>query len=301
MVPYLRRTPRVAACADLLWGGSGLLYLGRPVGALVALLTLGAAALAAWQGTLLALAPLAAWNLYWATRSHRAATRLFHGRPEYAALAERLASAPLDSPLAPSPSLPLATAVAACIAVAGGLMLQRTWTGMSVPSRPAQAAGSVTAGWYREPALGLALALPGEGWTFTPGRPPALLSGHAAAEGLALSLAVADHPLYDGGGVAPPDALSRFAQRQEDALAASVPAFELLAREIVRPAERPALRLLFRSTARHEAVITAQDYVLDRRRFYVLTLSGPAERGAERIVADLDRFSSRLSLEEATP
>ncbi len=296
MLPLLPRTPRVAAAADLLWGGAGALYLGLWRGLAGALGTLALAlSLSSWT----ALALLVAWNAAWAAVSYRHAVRRYHQMPAYRSLHARLALAPLDSPLAPSPSLPLATLVAAFIAAVGGVLVQRSLADLE---RPVAAAtlptGLVSGQRYIDGVHGIGLELPGpaEGWRFSPGRPPALLAGPHAGRGLAFTLAVAARPLFAAGDVIPAGALERFARRHEADLAASLDGFQVAGRHPVALGPHPGLRLAFQSTSGGAPTRTLQDYVLDRDRVVILTLAGPALAPEAELAAEMDRLAAGLEL-----
>lgn len=304
MLPSLPRTPRVAALADLFWGGAGRIYLHRGAPGpwfsayLPALLTLLPVAALLLTADMAWLAGLLLWNGALAFFSHQQGVARYHGSNEYSLRLRRFLDAPVDSPMAPSPALPLATMVAAVIAVMGGVLAVRTVQDMSLPSPPQAPTGTLTDGRYSDAAHGVELQPPGAGWQLVPRVPPTLLTARLPDAGRSFSLAVALTPLFREADVIPVGALTRFATRQEAELAGLLPGFAPLSREPREVAGRPGLRLLFSSGAPGSEMITVQQFILDQDRILVMTLSGPAAAGAEPVVRDLERWAAGLQVEE---
>ena len=298
MLPHLPRTPRVAFLADLLWGGAGHLYLGLRGGLVMLPVTAAGAVALAVTGRWLAFAGLASWNVILALRSHTVAVGRYHDTPEYQACREALDAAPFASARQPSPSLPLLTLVAGVISLMGGLLLQQTLTDLAGPPRTPRRTGWVLDARFVDTAHGLEMALPRRDWLFEPGQPPLLLRGERLDRRETFSLAVATAPLFGGRDVVPAGALARFASRQERELAARLTDFERLSRDPV-DSPLPGVRIVFRSSARGEAKLTVQEYLLDDTQIIVLTLAGPASLGAAAIQADLDALADGLKITEA--
>lgn len=296
MLQHLPRTPRVACLADLLWGGAGHAYLGLRAGVAMLLVTTAGAVGLALTGGWLAFAGLATWNVALALRSHSLAVRRYHLTPAYQACKDALDAAPVDSARAPSPSLPLLTLVAGLIAGMGGLLLQQTLADLAVPPTWRRA-GQIRDGRFRDATGGLEMVLPGQdqGWLFEPGQPPLLLRGEQLDRGETFSVAVATAPLFGGQDRAPAGALARFATRQEEELAAQLTDFERLFRDVI-DTPLPGVRLVFRSSARGQARLTAQQYLLAENQIIVLTLAGPISLGATVVRADLDALAAGLDI-----
>jgi hypothetical protein len=242
---------------------------------------------------------IAGWNVAWAVLSYQFAVRRYHQTPPYRALHARLALAPLNSALAPSPSLPLATLVAAFIAILGGLLMTRALADLARPAAAAMLSTGVLAGdRFVDGAHNLSLALPAGGWSFQPGRPPALLTGRRGEPRRTFSLAVAARPLFVADDVVPSGALQRFASRQEAELAATLDEFRVAGRRPLARPSSPGLRLQFFAVVAGEPTRMVQDYLLDRDRILILTLAGPAGASEIELGDEMDRIAAGL---ETTP
>ncbi|MFQ5719679.1 MAG: hypothetical protein ACE5IK_09015, partial [Acidobacteriota bacterium] len=275
-------------------GGAGQVYLGLGRGLALLPVTAGVGV-----GLLIAnawpwLVALGVWNMVWAIRAHRLATRRHHDTPAYRSCAAALAAAPFASPQAPSPSLPLVTLVAAAILVGGGTLIHQTLADLAGQTvSVAGPSGRIEGNRFRDPRAGIEMTLPGDGWRFTPGRTPVLLTGRHPARALAFSLAAAGAPLTGSTGAAPAAALARFAARQQIQLADRLDGFELLSRNPVS-GPMPGVQLVFRSSEAGVTKLTVQEYLVAHDRILVLTLVAPdtqpvasLESALEGLVADL--------------
>ena len=296
MLPHLPRTPRVAFLADTLWGGAGRIYLlgfrGLAMALIPAVPAIGLALTGRWPW----LAALALVNGTLAWRTYGSAVRLYHETSGYRACHAALDGAPFASSRAPSPSLPLATVVAALIALIGGLLLQRTASDLARPSWQPRT-GHLEGHRFVDPVHRIDMRLPAENWIFRTDQPPRLLHGRRPDIPEAFSLAVASAPLFLGLDRVPAGALTRFAVRQETALASGLVDFRMLSRTPLTR-EVPGLRLVFESSEGGKAKLTVQEYLLAHDRILVLTLTGPDSLGSHRLVQDLDRLAAGLSVLE---
>ena len=307
MSALLPRTPRVAAAADLLWGGAGHLYLGRRVGlptvAGTAALSIALAVMPASRTVPLVIA-LALWNSAWAWRAWAWAAARWHGTPEWAARRNVLDQAPFASALNPSPSLPLVTLVAALIAVLGLGLVQRARREIASPEGPA-ARSTTTAriegGQLIDEVQGVRLALPIEGWTLAAGPAPTLLAGRRTRDGTSLTLALAEQPLFEAGDIVPGGALESYAVRQEEDLRRTLAGFRALERRVGSFGGAEGVRLLFQAAPGGRPVLVGQHYRRAGTRVAVLTLSGPPDTPPAALERDLDILLSGLHLRETQP
>lgn len=314
MSTLLPRTPRVAAAADLLWAGLGRLYLGQAsgwltagvTGLLVALLVTAVSRSPETASGRVALlvGAVALHHLFWAWRSWSWAVARWHTTPEWAARRTLLEEAPFASPRNPSPSLPLATLVAAFIAVLGLGLVQRALREIATPadvaaSRPPTA--TLEAGRFTDDAHGVRLDLPTAGWTFAAGRPPALLGGSRESDGATLSLALAERPLFEAGDVVPAGALERYAARQEEDLRRTLTGFEPIERRAGSFAGGEGVRLVFRAAPAGRPALVGQHYRLSGTRVLVLTLSTPPGTEPAALGRELDILLGGLHLRERQP
>ncbi|MFQ5767249.1 MAG: hypothetical protein ACE5ID_04625 [Acidobacteriota bacterium] len=293
MLPFLPRTPRVAAFLDLLWGGIGHLYLGRSGSILLCLLTLGGLSLWGYTGRSGILALLALWNGTLALGSHLHAGRLFHHTPGYAQCKARLESAPMDSMLAPAPGLPLATLVAVSILWVGGLALYSpTGSPQGIPTTT----GTLLQGGFQDPAHRFALDLPASPWVFRAGPSPWTLTGRLVSMDESFTLSIL--PVrWKAGGTRPSarDDLARMVETQVARMAREFPGFQIISRTPVDSPSFPGWRILFKATRPgNPPQILARSYHACNGGLLVLTLAHTAVLSAEHLAAELDRITSTL-------